>query len=156
MTSIISETDKGAYKAESREKDAPRAVVRDRRVNSSTPSDEDTQLSDSDNGEMLPPNEQLANEKMATPTADRKWWHAIKEPGSALQIIVAAAIALGIAIGVSEATEVPAAAITILIIPGNLWLRALTCVGKCRLCGPNHLKTSSALTLPPLYSATYE
>lgn len=55
---------------------------------------------------------------------------SIKEPGSAVQIVVAAAIALGIGLGVGSTQDVPSAAITILAIPGNLWLRALTCTGE--------------------------
>lgn len=60
---------------------------------------------------------------------ERKWWHSIKEPGSAIQIVLSAAIALGIGLGVSSTHEVPSEATTLLAIPGNLWLRALTCVG---------------------------
>lgn len=63
----------------------------------------------------------------------KPWWHPIKEPGSAVQIVIAAAVALGIGLGVSSATEVPDAATTLLAIPGQLWLRALTCVGECRI-----------------------
>jgi hypothetical protein len=62
----------------------------------------------------------------------RPWWHGFKQPGHALQIITAAALA--IAIGVVVATqvdEVPETAITLLGIIGNLWLRALKAVGKC-------------------------
>lgn len=60
----------------------------------------------------------------------RKWWASIKEPGSAFQIVVAVAIALAIGLGVGSTQDVPSAAITLLAIPGNLWLRALTCTGK--------------------------
>lgn len=55
-------------------------------------------------------------------------------PGSALQIITAAV--LGIAIGLIVSTQVdnvPEAAIEILNIPGDLWLRALKAVGKSSL-----------------------
>lgn len=67
----------------------------------------------------------VSNKKVKKP-----WWHPIKEPGSAIQIVLAAALALGIGLGVSSATDVPDAATTLLAIPGQLWLRALTCVGK--------------------------
>ncbi|KAK8074590.1 Amino acid transporter [Apiospora hydei] len=59
--------------------------------------------------------------------AEKKpWWHSITVMGSTFQIIVAAV--LGIAIGVAVSTtvdEVPEACITILEIPGELWLRGL-------------------------------
>lgn len=60
----------------------------------------------------------------------KPWWHSITVMGSTLQIIVAAI--LGIAIGVAVSTtvdEVPEACITILEIPGELWLRALKASG---------------------------
>ncbi|KXH27924.1 Sodium:dicarboxylate symporter family protein [Colletotrichum nymphaeae SA-01] len=59
----------------------------------------------------------------------KPWWHPVIEPGSAVQIIIAAAIAVGIGLGVKTAhPDIPAAATTILIIPGNLWLRSLKAV----------------------------
>lgn len=61
----------------------------------------------------------------------RPWWHSFKEPGSALQIISAALLA--IVIGVIIATQVdsiPPAVPVILGIIGNMWLRALKAVGK--------------------------
>jgi len=59
-------------------------------------------------------------------TFKQKFMGALKEPGSALQIVIAAI--LGIVIGISVTTtveEVPDAAVAILGIPGVLWLRAL-------------------------------
>ncbi|KAK8016844.1 excitatory amino acid transporter 3 [Apiospora rasikravindrae] len=56
----------------------------------------------------------------------KPWWHSITVMGSTPQIIVAAS--LGIAIGVAVSTtvdQVPEACITILEIPGELWLRGL-------------------------------
>ncbi|KAK6860368.1 hypothetical protein PG990_012327 [Apiospora arundinis] len=56
----------------------------------------------------------------------KPWWHSITVMGSTLQIVVAAI--LGIAIGVAVSTtvdEVPEACITVLEIPGQLWLRGL-------------------------------
>ncbi|KAF4425112.1 excitatory amino acid transporter [Fusarium acutatum] len=61
----------------------------------------------------------------------KPWWHSFKEPGSALQIIVAALFA--IAIGVVVATQVddiPEAAPILVGIIGNMWLRALKAVGE--------------------------
>ncbi|KAL4876117.1 Sodium:dicarboxylate symporter [Aspergillus karnatakaensis] len=54
------------------------------------------------------------------------WWHSVKEPGSALQIIIAAALAIAIGLAVSSTVdEIPYEAPTLLEIPGALWLRAL-------------------------------
>jgi hypothetical protein len=62
----------------------------------------------------------------------KPWWHSIKEPGSALQIIIAAIFAIGIGLAVSTTVdEVPESARVILSIPGDLWLRSLKAVGKC-------------------------
>ncbi|CAA7263654.1 unnamed protein product [Cyclocybe aegerita] len=56
----------------------------------------------------------------------RPWWHSVKEPGSAFQIVIAAALAVGIGLAVSTTVEnIPAAATAIVGIPGRLWLRAL-------------------------------
>lgn len=61
--------------------------------------------------------------------ANRKWWHGIKEPGHALQIVVAAILAIAIGMAVTNTVdEVPAAASAIIGIPGTLWLRALRAV----------------------------
>lgn len=61
----------------------------------------------------------------------RPWWHSVKEPGSALQIVIAAVIAIAIGLAVTGTVdEVPDAAPTLIEIPGVLWLRALKAVGK--------------------------
>lgn len=63
----------------------------------------------------------------------RRWWHGVKEPGHALQVVIAALLAIGIGMGVSAgvgADNIPEAAPAILNIPGDLWLRSLQCVGK--------------------------
>jgi len=60
----------------------------------------------------------------------RTLWQRIKEPGSVWQIIIAALA--GIAIGLivtSTVDEIPDAAIALLAVPGQLWLRALQAVG---------------------------
>ena len=63
-----------------------------------------------------------------------KLWKVFKTPGSALQIVVAALIAIAIGMAVNVTVDnVPQAAITILGIPGRLWLRALTAVGGSTL-----------------------
>lgn len=67
----------------------------------------------------------------------RNWyqqtWDSLKTPGSAVQIITAAVIAIAIGIAVSTTvTDIPEAVPVILEIPGNLWLRALRATGKLR------------------------
>ncbi|KAG4411376.1 hypothetical protein IFR04_015483 [Cadophora malorum] len=59
----------------------------------------------------------------------RKWWSSIKEPGSALQIVVAALLAIAIGLTVTNTVDkVPDAARAIIGIPGVLWLRSLRAV----------------------------
>ncbi|GKT51831.1 uncharacterized protein ColSpa_12012 [Colletotrichum spaethianum] len=56
-------------------------------------------------------------------------WYPVLEPGSAIQIVIAAAIAVAIGLGVKTAhPDIPDAATTILIIPGDLWLRSLKAI----------------------------
>lgn len=81
----------------------------------------------------VPARQESIDSTQAGQKTKKPWWYSIKEPGSAAQIVIAAAVALGIGLGVSSATEVPDAATTLLAIPGQLWLRALTCVGECAL-----------------------
>ena len=65
------------------------------------------------------------------PEPKRPWWYSIKEPGSALQIVTAAALAIAIGMTVTSTVDkVPASAQAILGIPGILWLRSLRAVGK--------------------------
>ncbi|KAK0714416.1 Sodium:dicarboxylate symporter [Apiosordaria backusii] len=62
---------------------------------------------------------------------NRKWWHGIKEPGHALQIVTAAILAIAIGMAVTSTVgskNIPEAATVILGIPGVLWLRALRAV----------------------------
>ena len=76
----------------------------------------------------------------------RPWWHGFKTPGHALQIISAALVAIAIGlIVVTQVDEVPEAAIVILSIIGNLWLRALKAVGKFPqiICNPGRSLISS-------------
>lgn len=62
----------------------------------------------------------------------KTFWEICKEPGSAIQIVAAAlvavAIALPVAFEVDPESSALEAASTILNIPGRLWLRALTAV----------------------------
>lgn len=62
----------------------------------------------------------------------RTFWQRVKEPGSVWQIVIAALLAIAIGLAVTfTVDEVPDAAIAILAIPGDLWLRALKAVGEC-------------------------
>lgn len=56
----------------------------------------------------------------------QKCWRVLKTPGSALQIIFAAILAIAIGLAVTTTvSDIPEAAPAILEIPGSLWLRAL-------------------------------
>jgi hypothetical protein len=75
------------------------------------------------------------------PLVKRKWyqqmWDSLKTPGSAMQIVTAALIAIAIGLAVSTTvSDIPEAVPVILEIPGSLWLRALRATGKFKLgCG---------------------
>ncbi|EUC36404.1 hypothetical protein COCCADRAFT_34247 [Bipolaris zeicola 26-R-13] len=59
----------------------------------------------------------------------KTFWQRVKTPGSVWQIIFAAILAIAIGIAVTTTVEeVPEAAIVLLAVPGNLWLRALRAV----------------------------
>ncbi|KAI6784528.1 Excitatory amino acid transporter-like protein [Emericellopsis cladophorae] len=59
----------------------------------------------------------------------RRIWKSFKTPGSALQIVSAALLAVAIGLIVStQVDKVPTPAVEILNIPGDLWLRALKAV----------------------------
>jgi hypothetical protein len=59
-----------------------------------------------------------------------RWYRVFFEPGSAVQIICAAALAIVIGMIVNVTVdEVPTAAVALVGIPGRLWLRALQAVG---------------------------
>ena len=65
-----------------------------------------------------------------------RWFQPFFEPGSAVQIVCAAVLAIIIGMVVNVTVdEVPPAAIAILGIPGRLWLRALQAVGTSTLFG---------------------
>jgi hypothetical protein len=68
------------------------------------------------------------------PEEKKNLWQKFKTPGSVLQIIAAALLAIAIGLIVTTQVEsVPDAAVALLAIPGQLWLRALRAVGKrCR------------------------
>lgn len=56
---------------------------------------------------------------------------SLKQPGSALQIIIAASVAIIIGLSISTTvTDIPEAVPIILEIPGDLWLRALQATSK--------------------------
>jgi len=74
-----------------------------------------------------------SNEPSSTgeaPLVKRNWyqqlWDSLKTPGSAMQIITAALLAIAIGLAVSTTVDnIPEAVPVILEIPGSLWLRAL-------------------------------
>ncbi|KAF5017205.1 hypothetical protein F66182_10890, partial [Fusarium sp. NRRL 66182] len=71
----------------------------------------------------------VAHDHTEEEVVKKPWWHSFKEPGSALQIITAAllAIAIGVVIA-TQVDEVPDPARVIISIPGDLWLRSLKAV----------------------------
>lgn len=79
-----------------------------------------------------------SNEPSSTqdaPLVKRNWyqqlWDSLKTPGSAMQIITAALLAIAIGLAVSTTvSDIPEAVPVILEIPGSLWLRALRATGK--------------------------
>jgi hypothetical protein len=63
------------------------------------------------------------------PEPKKPWWTPVITAGSAVQIVIAAALAIGIGMAVNTTVDdIPAAATTIIAIPGNLWLRSLKAV----------------------------
>lgn len=77
----------------------------------------------------------------------KPWWHPIKEPGSAAQIVISAVIAIAIGLVVTSTVDsVPVACSTILEIPGTTWLRALRATGEQRSLG-NLVPISHELTI---------
>jgi hypothetical protein len=81
------------------------------------------------------PNSSPSEDIMPRPTVaeeeeKKTFMQKVLTPGSVWQIIFAAILAIAIGLAVTTTVdEVPDAAITILAIPGNLWLRALRAVG---------------------------
>jgi hypothetical protein len=83
------------------------------------------------------PNSTPSEDIMPRPTVaeeeKKTFVQRVLTPGSVWQIIFAALLAIAIGLAVTTTVdEVPDAAITILAIPGNLWLRALRAVGMSR------------------------
>lgn len=63
-------------------------------------------------------------------TFGQRLWRNFKTPGSALQIVAAAALAIAIGMAVTTTVDdIPEAAPVLLEIPGDLWLRALRATG---------------------------
>jgi hypothetical protein len=86
-----------------------------------------------------------------TPLVKRNWyqqiWDSLKTPGSAMQIITAALLAIAIGLAVSTTvSDIPEAVPVILEIPGSLWLRALRATGK-----PNSYTAKHLLQLVLMY-----
>lgn len=78
------------------------------------------------------PSERETAEKIRRPWYQRLYAE-VKTPGSALQIVLAAALAIAIGMAVTaNVDEIPEAAPILLEIPGMLWLRALRATGMAR------------------------
>ena len=64
-------------------------------------------------------------------TMGQRFKRTLLTPGSALQIVIAAVIAIAIGMAVTATvSDIPEAAPVILEIPGQLWLRALRATGE--------------------------
>lgn len=86
--------------------------------------------SSDENVNQVPSND-LDRDAVAAEESKKPWWKVFLEPGSAPQIVTAAVLAIALGLGIKEAVgTVPQAAITIVGIPGVLWLRALKAVGE--------------------------
>jgi hypothetical protein len=76
----------------------------------------------------------LASYEMGEEPKKMTFWETCKEPGSAIQIVGAALVAVAIALPISMTMDTTQSSIqdasTILNIPGRMWLRALTAVGE--------------------------
>ncbi|KAL2270564.1 hypothetical protein VTJ83DRAFT_2748 [Remersonia thermophila] len=71
----------------------------------------------------------VREEQNPTAPVKKPWWNSVLVAGSATQIVIAAALAIAIGLAVSSTVEkIPAAATTLVGIPGRLWLRALRAV----------------------------
>jgi Na+/H+-dicarboxylate symporter len=75
------------------------------------------------------PSENVGSAPVVAVEEKKTFWQRVKTPGSVWQIIFAAALAIAIGLAVTTTVEeVPEAAIVLLAVPGNLWLRALRAV----------------------------
>jgi Na+/serine symporter len=100
------------------------------------------------------------SEPPQSPTAEEKnvRWRGFFKPGSAGLIIIAAVLAIVIGVTVSTTeTPVPSWVVTILAIPGNLWLRSLRAVGETKTLAlwkpAMPLTPASILVLPLIFTA---
>jgi hypothetical protein len=65
------------------------------------------------------------------PEKKKTLWQKFMTKGSVLQIIAAALLAIAIGLIVTtQVSDIPDAAVALLAIPGQLWLRALRAVGQ--------------------------
>lgn len=65
----------------------------------------------------------ISNEK-------KPWWNTFLVPGSAAQIVSAAALAIALGMIITtQVDNIPQSAVVLVGIPGVLWLRALKAVG---------------------------
>ena len=78
-------------------------------------------------------------------TFGQRVWRVTKTPGSAIQIVIAAALAIAIGMAVTTTVDdIPEAAGVLVGIPGTLWLRALKAVGKSPVVFPRLRSTLSS------------
>ena len=93
--------------------------------------------------------------EIAKPSWNQRLLATLLKPGSALQIVLAAVLAIAIGMAVTSTTsDIPEAAPVILEIPGSLWLRALRATGMLSICDKQHVdKLTKSKVLPLIITA---
>lgn len=91
---------------------------------------EEKKVATFDGGNVSPIASQGEGDPGPKETFGQRMWRVTKTPGSAIQIVIAAALAIAIGMAVtSTVDDIPEAAGVLVGIPGVLWLRALKAVG---------------------------
>lgn len=92
---------------------------------------EDKKVASIDGERVSPVVSQEEGDDRPKETFGQRLWRVTKTPGSAIQIVIAAALAIAIGMAVTTTVDdIPEAAGVLIGIPGTLWLRALKAVGK--------------------------
>lgn len=87
-------------------------------------------ITNSDGEHVSPVVSQEDGDNRPKETFGQRMWRVTKTPGSAIQIVIAAVLAIAIGMAVTTTVDdIPEAAGVLIGIPGTLWLRALKAVG---------------------------
>lgn len=91
---------------------------------------DEKKITASDGEHVSPVTSQEEGDTGPKETFGQRLWRVTKTPGSAIQIVIAAALAIAIGMAVTTTVDdIPEAAGVLVGIPGTLWLRALKAVG---------------------------